>query len=413
MTIDSDNTLLLPLAPTLVKFKLSAVLFLLFCSMGALTPIMSLYLTSHLGFSGTQTGFILSFSAAASFVVPVIGAIVADRAVSSERLFTILAFICSGAILMMAHVRSFIPFAATYLLYIVVNGPLANLSNTIIFHHSPNRRKGYGGIRVWGTVGWMAVAWIILLSGVKTGSQTNSLTVVFYFAAAFAAILGLASFSIPVTISKDQRKRIELFPRDSLNVIRRPEIMLLMGLGMMNFILDRFFLFGASPFLEQIGVQEKMILPMMTLGQALEIPAMFLLGYIISRWGIRTILITGAVTNMCRYLLLMNADTEFLAGAGILFHGPSYTFLFATAFIFLDSRVNRFSRAGVHQIYGLVTGGIGTFLGNILAGVTADMVTDGAGVVNFQRFWKGAFGGSVLVLVFILLTFRYTMPADD
>src|SRR5262249_28413889 len=45
------------------------------------------------------------------------------------------------------------------LAHCVLYAPTVPLTNSLSFHHLPNGEKDFGGIRVWGTIGWIAIGW--------------------------------------------------------------------------------------------------------------------------------------------------------------------------------------------------------------------------------------------------------------
>ena len=99
---------------------------------------------------------------------------------------------------------------------------------------------------------------------------------------------------------------------------------------------------------------------------------------------------------------------------GVLFHGPAFALFFSTAFIFINSFTSTESRAGVQQIFNVVTIGMGNFAGSIAAGFVYDAASGGgffsgaaaagaAGVV-YTQFWLVPLIISGLVAAGIALT---------
>ena len=54
-------------------------MFLQYVVNAAVFPILSLYLSTYLHFSGSQAGLVMSMTALAAFVSPLVGAFIADR----------------------------------------------------------------------------------------------------------------------------------------------------------------------------------------------------------------------------------------------------------------------------------------------------------------------------------------------
>jgi MFS family permease len=100
---------------TTLKIRLSIMMFLQFFIAGAYAPVLSLYLKDFLHFSGTQTGIILSVTAAGALIAPLVTSLVADRFIKAERLLGVLQ-IAGGALLgLFATQTEFVPVTVLYL----------------------------------------------------------------------------------------------------------------------------------------------------------------------------------------------------------------------------------------------------------------------------------------------------------
>ncbi len=386
------------------KFKLSGIIFFLFISLGTVGPIFSLYMKEILGFEPTQIGLILSLAAISSLVTPVLGAIFADRLISSEKLFAILIGIAGLALLIMPSIKTYEYFLPVYGVYALMLGPAMSLMNTIIFHHVKGGSKNYGFIRVWGTIGWIFASWIFGYFWLKTGDINSKLFTAFYFSGVINLISASVVFFIPSTLDFVKRK-IELFPRQSLAVIKNKDVLMLCFIIFLGYFTDAFYTFGTTPFLKSIGIADHKIMPMMGVGQFLEIPMMFILAKFISKLGIKKVIVLGIISNILRYFFIMNSSSVFFLCLGIFFHGPAYAFVFSTAYIYLDKFSNKENRAGVQQYYAILTSGIGGFLGNNVAGFVAKISATN-GVINYNSFWFVPFLVAILTLVVVLLFFK-------
>jgi len=143
-----------------IKIKLSVTMVLQFMAIGAVIPVLSLYLKDYLHFNSFQTGIIIAMSSAASFVSPVVTSFIADKIISAEKLFTICQFIGAAVMGFLAFQNNFFGVLFLYLFYSLIMGPTIALVNAIIFHSSSNEEsKNFGFLRVWGTIGWIIVAW--------------------------------------------------------------------------------------------------------------------------------------------------------------------------------------------------------------------------------------------------------------
>jgi MFS family permease len=366
------------------------IMFLMFLSFGTFFPILSLYLTKYLHFTGTQTGIIMSMSAVSAIVAPLIGSFVADRLISAEKLFAICNFGGAVIVFYLSRVNTFVPFLIGYLTYMIFTGPLIPLSNTIIFHHIRNREQEYGKIRIWGTFGWISAAllfgwvWLRMYEGAPMDTKLAS---AFVLSALSALGCGIISLGIPDS-KFDKKQEINLFPVKAFKTFLKPEVILISICGLLVFSADRFYFFGSGPFMKELGFQDANILPSLSIGQLSEIFAMLTLGWFLVKYKLKNMLIIGAAINLIRYLIFSIAGSQLQLLSGVVLHGMAYTFFYSVAYIYLDKHTNRDERAGVHQIYRILTAGLGNVIGNYSTGKAADLL----GVLknapeNYQWFW--------------------------
>ncbi len=376
-----------------ISKKLSIMIFLHFFGAGSIIPILSLYLINYLHFSGYQVGVILATGAITSVVSPFISSFIADRIISSERLFGIAHFCVSISMFLLFRSSEFIEVFWIYLFYMVFFGPANPLSDAIVFHHISDRKK-YGNIRVFGTIGWITAA---LFFGFFVMQKSGNLSYAFILSAFTSLFLSIYSFTIPTTgIIKSGKK--QLFPIDSFKVIIKPQVLILILITFLIFFADRFYFLGISPYLKNIGFSEKFIMPYLSIGQLLEIGAMLSLGYFISKFRTKIILIVGISFNILRFSVLALFNTKIMTLFAIAFHGVAYTFIFSTIFIFIDYQTDKHSRAGAHQLFRIIYLGFGTFLGNITAGYVLDNFNINN---NFKTFWwiPAIISTSVLIIM--------------
>jgi MFS family permease len=386
-------------------------MFIQFFIWGATGPVLSLYLKDCLGFSGAQVGLVLGLSGIGSIVSPTLMTFIADRIISSERLLCLLNALGGVFMLFFARQTEFYPTLLVYFIYCMVMHPAVPLINAITFHHAPTDRRKFGNIRVWGTLGWIAVAWVFsfLVMGDRSLSDNGAspLPLVLKISAVTSFIMAAYSLTIPVkkiTSDGDYGKKRAFFPMEAFRVVFKPQVLAISLIAAALTIADKFYSLGTAPFLKQSGFAEKDIMPAMTLGQVPEIAAMGILGFLLKRWGPKAVLAIGVGIGIFRFAACAVGSSRALIYAGLSVHGLVYTFTMITAVICLDSFCGDRDRSGVHQLFAVLTGGIGGFLGNYAAGLTADRFTDSSGFVNYGAYWSVPLALSVIILgsVFML-----------
>ncbi len=98
---------------------------------------------------------------------------------------------------------------AVFLLYFAIIMPTHSLSSSLAIRNLDAPRREFAAVRLWGTIGWMAVGWVV--SGVMltlNGGQIQragavGVYEVFWMAAALSVVLASVVFGVVVMTSKD------------------------------------------------------------------------------------------------------------------------------------------------------------------------------------------------------------------
>lgn len=373
-----------------IKTRLAIMMFLQYVVMGTIWPIISMYLKQVLGFSGTQAGTILSMSAVAAFVAPVVGACVADRFISAERLLSLCHFsaaICMGLISLQT---SFGAVALLYLAYTISMGPTVPLTNAITFHHAPDGQKNFGHTRVWGTIGWVVVAWGFgyLWLGRTTGDMAHASRLPDALKLSAMASLGLGLYALTLpNAGKRIQGKIRIIPMESIRVLIRPQVLLISAISLLIGIIDRYYYFGTALFLKHRGISEGSIMPMMSLGQIAEILAMVILARMLTWLGTKRTLLLGLLAEIIRFGAFAFGTSKLTLLLGNACHGLAYTFYFTAVYITIDRFCDKQSRTGLHQLFTIITSGFGALSANLLAGSCLDRFVNMPDVADYRLFW--------------------------
>jgi nucleoside transporter len=390
----------------LIKTRLAIMMFLQYVVMGTIWPIISLYLKQVLGFSGTQAGMILAMSAVAAFVAPMVGACVADRWISAERLLSLchfLAALCMGLISLQTRFGAVL---ALYLAYTISMGPTVPLTNAITFHHAPDGQRKFGNTRVWGTIAWVVVAWGFgyLWLGQTTGDTANAsrLPDALKLSALASLALGVYGLTLPNAGKRIQGK-IRLVPVESIRVLIQPQVLLIAGVSLFIGIIDRYYYFGTALFLKHRGFSEATIMPIMSLGQIAEIVAMCILARMLTRLGTKRTLLLGLLAEIGRFAAFAFGTSTFSVLAGNACHGLAYTFYFTAVYITIDAFCDKQSRTGLHLLFTIITSGFGALSANLLGGYCLDRFVNAPAIADYRIFWGVPLVMAIVSLVILAI----------
>lgn len=393
-----------PLAMGL-RLNLSLMMFLEFAVWGSWYVFFFPYLKGK-GFSDEQAGALMGNFALGAIFSSLFAGYVADRFFASERMMAVLHLAGAGLLYWMAQIQDpseyWLLFAVS-LAYSLLYNPTLTLANAITFRHVPDGTRDFPIIRVFGTLGWIAVGFLIdalFASGGGTAADTNGSLLM---AAGFSAILGLYCLALPHTPPAAQTgdaipflKAVGLFKDFSFAVF--------FGVSFIITIVLAFYFTSTSDFLkEAAGV--KLIGSTMLIGQVCELIFLPLLPLFLRRLGMKWVLALGMLCWGVRYFLFAHGGPAglpfMLVIGGVALHGLCFDFFFAAGFIHVDNEAPRDIRASGQALFSFLSYGVGSWLGSLLAG---KLMAVYAG--DWYHFWLVPCIGVLASLTVFVLFFR-------
>lgn len=352
----------------LVRVQLSAMMFLQSFVWGAWYVTAPNYL-GNLGFTATDFGWTYSVGPIAGMVSPIIVGMIADRYVAAERVLGVVNLFSAGVmllatILMRSNLPSPVAINLMFFVYMLAFYPTFALLATLTMKNLANPEKDYPGVRVFGTIGWIAAGFVLTWSGWEKTID------MFYLSAASGVLMGLYSFTLPHTPA-----------------VRQDKVTLGQALGAEAFVLfkDRSYLIFMLcstliciplAFYQQIAsrVVEMVDLPIgqtMAYGQISEIVFMLIMPLFFFRLGVKWMLAAGMAAWVLRYLMLAIGaphEISWLILGGIVLHGICQDFFFVTGQIYTDQLAPKAIRGQAQGMLVIFTLGLGMTIGAQLGG---------------------------------------------
>jgi NHS family xanthosine MFS transporter len=322
-------------------------------------------------------GTLFATAGIASFIMPAIVGIIADRWINSERLLGILHLL--GAVcLFMASKAGLDEFNYLYLwmfLNALVFMPTIGLSYSVCYSVMAKNRmdtvKDFPPIRVWGTVGFIIAMWIVDIAG-WVESQNQLL-----MASCAALFLGLYSFTLPPSPPTKAQKGSSLISTLGLDAL-----VLLKGKKMAVFFLFAVLLgvclqitnsYG-STFIRSFSIKDfpgsfvilhsNVFLSISQIAEALFILA---IPFFMRRFGIKTVMLMSFGAWILRFGLFGIGD----AGSGMIWltlsmiiYGMAFDFFNISGSLFIEKETPSKFRASAQGMLMMVTNGLGAIIGN-------------------------------------------------
>ncbi len=410
-----------------VRAKLSIMMFLQYFTWGAFFVTLSTYLT-RLGFSGERIGLCYGASALGAIVAPFFVGMIADRFFATQRILAVLHLVGAVLLYFVSTVSEFSSFYPLLLLYFICYMPTLALTNSLSFSHMSSPEKQFPGVRVLGTIGWIAAGLIVGYLMIEDTAATaqvgeSDVAAVTYkgiedtnipilIAAATSALLGLYCLALPHTPPASRGQKIsvrDILGLDALALMRQWSFTVFVVGSFLVCIPLQFYYGFTNFFLNDVGVANAA--GKMTIGQMSEIVFMLVMPVFFLRLGVKYMLLVGMLAWAVRYVLFAYGnptDLMWMYYIGIALHGICYDFFFVTGYIYVDKKAGEKIRASAQGFITLVTLGIGGFIGTWLAGRTLDQYTNESGVHDWTSFWlvPAAAAGVVMVLFAVMFNDR-------
>lgn len=427
---------------TKVRAQLSVMMFLQYFIWGSWYVTLGTYLTNGLKFDGGQTGNAYSTINFAAMIAPIFVGMIADRFFSSEKVLALLHLIGGAMLILAAQQQSYPLFFSALLAHALCYMPTMALTNSIAFSQMTDAGTQFPGVRVLGTIGWIAAG--LAISYVKLDSSTQLLSFVFqktvpvvgsisevtdamtgrrftvldftkiplYFGAVASFLLAAYALTLPHTPPKEKGKKVTFG-----DVIGLPALRLFNDLSFSMFALGSFlvciplaFYYNFTGlFLADLGVDKAAA--KMTYGQMSEIFFMLVMPLFFKRLGVKKMLLIGMAAWVTRYVLFAYGNGGELAWMlilGIVLHGVCYDFFFVTGQIYVDRKAPNEIRSAAQGLIAFLTYGGGMFVGSIISGQVLKAYTLTAPAVGHQWYniWIIPAIGAAGVFLLFLVAFR-------
>jgi len=393
--------------PTSLSARLSLMMFLNYVIWGAWYVTIVTYLTETLHFTGAQAGAVFGTSALACMISPFFVGLIADRFFASEKVLAALHLMGAILLYVVTKVSSFGAVYGVMLAYCICYFPTVALTNSLTLRQVKNASSEFPRIRVFATLGWVAIGATIGFLRVEASSTQ------FLLAAGASLVMSLYSLTLPHTPPAGKGKQItvrSVLGLDALVMFKQRSYRVFAIASILACIPLTFYFSFTNDYLNELHVQNAA--GKMSLGQVSEVGVMLLMPFIYRRFTLKAILMTGLLAWSVRYLLLAfgNAgDGMWMLYLAILMHGVCFDFFFMTGQLYTDQEAPPHLRATAQGLLAFLTYGVGMFVGSHLSGEALDFVTNRTGPTvthDWVSFWIGSGLSAFVILLVVAFFFR-------
>lgn len=354
-----------------VRWRLAGMMALIYMVQGSWWPLLAVHL-QDLGVSGRGLGWIFATYSIACVAAPLAAGQLADRLMPTQRLLALIYAIGTGllAFIALGPTRSPVLLFGLFLIYWLVTAPTYALANSLSFRNLPNPTQQFGSIRLCGTIGWMTVGWLVsgLLTfrgSTRVGQGTYE---AFWAAASFSAVFAIYCLRLPNTppLAIGEQRGIDF--RDALELVRKPAVAIFLVAAFCVSLSTPFVYQTVPAYLQTLGLPRAWIATAMTLGQVLEIASLAMFPWLLRRLGQRWTMAVGVAAWLLYYGILASQPPLVLALLALPLNGVAIACFIVAGQMFLDGHAPAHHRASAQGLHAMITSGIGSFFGNLLAG---------------------------------------------
>jgi len=396
--------------------RLSIMMFLQYAIWGAWLPILYPFLMGYRGFSLSETGICLSAGAVGAIFGPFIAGQLADRLISTEKLLGISHLIGAVLVYMLGQTDSFEAFAWISGIYGFVYAPTIALTNSLAFHHMPDRERDFGLIRLWGTVGWIVAGIFVgqylfrfatpaegTLAEIQT-AQDAGRVFAFSLSAGLGVLMGLFCFTLPHTPpSKNAGEKLAW--AKALGEIKFQPLLTLFLIAIPVSMVHQFYFVYTSDFVTGIqnaagsdaansfanGINQVLGVGgggLMTIGQMSEIVVLACMPLLAKNFSKKALLCTGLLAYAGRMALFAYAPTLLPVLLGVALHGLCFGCFIFVAFMVVDEYTTKDVRATAQNLFNLVIVGLGIIVGSWFATAIVGEWASSSGSMDFAKLFS-------------------------
>jgi nucleoside transporter len=401
----------------MIKTRLCAMMFIQYIIWGSWYVTLNTYLTSTLGFSGTQAGAAFGTTAVASLVAPFFVGLVADRFFATERVLAVLYATSAVLIFLVTQVTTFPAVYVLLLGFCLSYFPTIGLTNAITMRQVADPGRDFPFIRMMGTLGWIFINLIVGFMRVE------ATTVPFLLASAASIVMCIFSLvALPHTPPPARGQKVTvraILGLDALAMMKDRSYLVFVIASFLACIPLTFYYSFTNLYLNEVGVDNAA--GKMSLGQMSEVGMMLAMPFVFRMFSVRAILLMGLGSWALRYVLLAYGDpgpAVWMFYLAIILHGVCFDFFFVTGQLYTDQEAPAHLRSTAQGFITVVTYGFGMLVGSFLSGYALDYFSTPARATiarDWMSFWlsSAAMSAAIGLLVLVFFQSNVSIRAKD
>ncbi len=392
--------------------------FLEFAAWGAYLTSMGTYLVNI--DMASNIGWFYAVQGVVSIFMPALMGIVADRWIPAQRLLGLChllagLFMFGAAYAGLSHNYQFI--FPSYTLSVAFYMPTLALANSVAYsgltQAGMDTVKDFPPIRVFGTVGFICMMWVVDLCGFQPNQNQ------FIVSGIVSIILFFYSFTLPscsVAEAGEKKSLVDAFGLQAFTLFKQKRMAIFFIFSMMLGVSLQITNGFANPFITSFkdipeyagtfGVQHANIL--ISLSQISETVCILFIPFFMKRYGIKNVMLIAMFAWVLRFGLFGAGNPGngvWMFVLSMIVYGVAFDFFNISGSLFVDKSTDPSLRSSAQGLFMLMTNGIGATVGTLSAQAIVNTHTVD-GVTDWQTCWYIFAAYALLVGVSFALMFR-------
>ena len=324
---------------------------------GIYLPYFNLY-CYHIGFSGLQIGIISALRSVVLVVCALIWSVLADRFQRRRSIFIGCSLASAAAWSLYLTTDRFAPMLLITLIYGVFYAPLISFLEAFSMDVLGPRKRRYGTLRAWGSIGFIAV--VLVMGQVLIHHPVQIILILILAGSTLQACCSLA---LPRPASGTPRPVWHGF-----NALFQPRLWLFLGGAFLMLVSHGAYYGFFSIHLEQSGHAPPFIAMAWALASMAEIVAMLRSEWLFERFSLAQVLVFSFAAATLRWILVWSANAPAAIVATQILHALTYGTFHMASILYIDTLMPPEAKTLGQALNNAVTYGLGLMVGFFLNG---------------------------------------------
>ena len=345
--------------------RLAGFYFFYFASLGAFIPYWSLYL-KHLGFAPGQIGELSAILLATKIIAPNVWGWIADHTGKRVWIIRVAAFVGMSIFATVLIVRDYWPLLLVLAGFSFFWNAALPQFEAATMNHLGESKHLYSRIRLWGSVGFIVVALLLVPL-----LQHQGIEILPWIILVLLLCIWINTLFVQEAITSTiQRKKASL-----IKACCQPTVIaLLLACFLIQASHGPYYAFF-SIYLEEHNYSRSIIGQLWSLGVIAEVGVFFWMHRLLPKFGAKVLLsMAMALTILRWWLIAMFADSLPILIFAQFLHAASFGLFHAAAIHLIDQYFSGSIQGRGQALYSSISFGLGGSLGSLMSGYTWDSI---------------------------------------